>query len=172
MNFRRQQTDWLLPKWMLWMEIISTEWQAWNDHCKAVLFQKNSLRIKFMNDWTIYWMIYQWQLFRYSSTQNESFKKMKWHVDFVKTKSNLITQIQTKKIELMKFLHERKMSKHIIINCGLILDAFDIWLMIENDEKRIYKKLMFNFIIMKVLIQWFIKFDLLSMFFYIKTQFY
>ena len=115
-------------------------------------------------------------------------KKMKWHVGFVKTKNSLITQIQIKKIELAKFLHERKVSKfdhsncsygideqtskYIIMNCVLIFDTFNIWLIIENDEKKMYEKLMFNFKTIKILIQWFIKSDLMSMFFFVKIQFY
>ena len=67
---------------------------------------------------------------------------MKWLVDVEETKSSLIIQIQMKKIELTKFLHEHKMSnfdhtnclcrvdeqtsKQVIINCVLLSDASDI----------------------------------------------
>ena len=60
----------------------------------------------------------------------------------MKTKNNLITQIRTKKIELAKFLHERKVprfdhsdcpcgvdeqtSEHVIMDCVLMPDAFNI----------------------------------------------
>ena len=79
-------------------------------------------------------------------------KKIKWHVDFAKTKNNLIMQIQIKKIELTKLLHERKISKidhsnclckvdeqtskHVIMNCVLMFDTFDIWSMIKMMNEK------------------------------------
>ena len=62
-----------------WMKIILTKNWTWNKHHKIMRFWINSPRIKIMNDSTIYWIIYQQQLFKYSSTQKESLnqKKMK-----------------------------------------------------------------------------------------------
>ena len=63
----------------LWVETILTKCQTRNEHYKTVLLWKNFLRIKFINNWTIHWMIYQRQLFKYSLTQKKSLNKKKWN---------------------------------------------------------------------------------------------
>ena len=113
-------------------------------------------------------------------------KKNKMTCWFYKNKKQFNNTNINKKIESMKFLHKRKISKfdhsncshrideqtlkYIIINCVLIFDTFNIWLMIENNEKKIYEKLMFYFKTTKILIWWFIKSDLLSMFFFCQNS--
>ena len=64
-------------------------------------------------------MIYQNQLKYSTSVQAEDLKKlkMKKHVELIKTKNNLITQMWIEKIEFMKFLHIHKILKFGHLNC-------------------------------------------------------
>ena len=66
-----------------------------NELWKMMLIKKRFLRIKFMNDWILHWMIYQNQLTYSTSIQAEGLEKLKtkWHIELTKTKNNLITQM-------------------------------------------------------------------------------
>ena len=154
-----------------------------------MLIKKRFLRTKFINDWTSHWMIYQNQLTYSTPVQAEGLKrlKMKWHIKLVKMKSNLITQMRTEKIELVKFLHVHKIpgfnhsncfcetnkqtSKHVMMDCSLMSKKNEIWRTVNGAAKN-YRRLMTIFKMMKTLTRWFIKANLLPMFSLTRNQLY
>ena len=121
----------------LWKNVIWNFNLLWFNINKILNVKKHSLCTKFMNDWITHWMIYQVKTAFPLFTQIETLskKKLKWHVEFTKSKNSLITQIHIEKIDLIKFLYKRKifdffhrdcscdvkkqMLKHIITQCFL-----------------------------------------------------
>ena len=154
-----------------------------------MLIKKWFLHTKFINNWISYWMIYQNQLTYSTPIQAKDLKrlKMKWHIELIKTKNNLITQIQIEKIEFVKFLHickvlkfdhsnyfcktNKQTSEYMMMNCFLISKKNKIWRTMSDAMKN-YHRLMIIFKMMKTLTKWFIKMNLLSMFSLIKNQLY
>ena len=152
-----------------------------NKSWKMISIKKRFLCTKFMNDWTAHWMTYENQLTYSTPAQTKGLKKskMKWHVELMKMKNNLITQMWIEKIEFAKFLCvckilkfdysycfyevSKQTSNHVMMKCFLMSKKNKIWWTM-SDAAKSYRRLMIIFKTTKTLTRWFIKTNLLSMF--------
>jgi hypothetical protein len=164
--------------------------QQWYERLQKKLSSKNKAKDarrskvykKISNfKWKQIWVAYQTKHSRnlcLTLTNDITIKRLKLHEKLTKFESNLTTQIRTKRIELIDYLLSRRMSsvlsstcfcdwikqnvKHIVLQCFNHSQRRDN--MLKKNDTTNFRRFMIIVKSVKMIINWFIKMNLLKQF--------
>jgi hypothetical protein len=168
---------------MLMTDITQTLWTNLAQITSDRIITQNMKKIKQRQHktWKSRWKSYtkNLRIIVIISSQREFLDKMrlKVHEKLSKVESALITQIRTKKIEFADFLHKRKVSrmkharcswewhrqiaKHVIMFYSMMKDKTNMLRVVDSND---YARLTRFSAVMKAIIKWIMKHNLLSQF--------